>query len=147
MAKHRKKRAPMTIMGKPVVNATKPIKLVISAADVRNGQTKDPGACAAAKACTHLEGVEAARVHLGRTYILKGKKWIRYMTSLSLRSEIVAFDRGGEFAAGTYYLLKPTPYRSQGKRQGSDTFEKGHGKKLSRPYHITTGVRVHGAAR
>lgn len=145
-----KRKSPMRIDGKLVVDAPKSIAITITKADVRNGNTKDPGSCAAARACLNLPHVTKARVHLGRTYILKGNKWIRYLTPASLRGEIVAFDRGGTFAPGKYTLTKSTPWQTfhKGKQQGSTKGQTNpRHKQKKRPYHVTTGVRVHGAAR
>lgn len=138
---------PMKINGLPVVDATKPVTIEITKGDVRKGATKDPAACAAALACMRKFHADAARVHLGRTYLKMGKKWVRFHTSDALRIEIVAFDRGGTFEPGRYTLGAIQPSRRKRVQQGSTNYKRGTGNKRTRPYHITTGVRVHGAAR
>lgn len=146
MGKHLKIRPPMTIDGIPVIDAKKKVKIVISASDVKRGKNKNPAACAAALACLHdVKGCAKARVHIGRTYLLLKKKWVRYFTPDSLRTEIVSFDRGGGFSPGTYTLSPMTPSdRAVGKRQGGPDTRRT-GKKRHR--HVTTGVRHFGANR
>jgi hypothetical protein len=135
----------MKINGTPVVDAPHNVKLTITAADIRKGDTKDPGACAAAQACMRQLHAKAARVHIGRTYLLIDKKWMRFQTPGDLRSEIVAFDRGGTFEPGEYHLAAMSPANKLGKRQGSNKPKKNRIKR-AKP-HIITGIRAHGAAR
>jgi hypothetical protein len=138
---------PMTIDGLPVVDAKKPVTIKIGQPDILKGNTRDPAACAAAVACKRIMHAKKARVHLGRTYVLMGKKWLRFMTPMSLRTEIVSFDRGAKFAAGTYVLSPPQPSMRMGKRTGSDKDKRKGGAKRRAPHHILTGLRAHGANR
>jgi hypothetical protein len=80
------------------------LTLHITQRDVKSGSAKNAKACAAAKALCRQEGCEAARVHLSRTYVKRAGTWVRYMTPPPLRSEIIAFDRGGQFSPGDYTL-------------------------------------------
>lgn len=147
----------MKINDFPVVNATKKISITITPRDVLNGNTKDPGACAAAKACMReVDGCTAARVHLGRTYLKMDKKWIRFQTPVALRAEIISFDRGHEFQPGEYVLraLTPSERAKTGRRQGSNkpgARDKGSknrtpSKHRAKP-HVVHGVRSSGANR
>lgn len=137
----------MEIAGKKVVDATKPLKIVITKRDVQNGDTKDPGACAAARAIMRQERCTKARVHLGRTYLMKEDKWVRYQTPKAIRTEIVAFDRGATFAPGEYTLTPVAPSAREAFRKkqgtGTDTGRSRHGKvKIARKkYHAVSGVR------
>ena len=136
----------MRINGLPVVDATKRLQITIKDTDVKNGKTKDPGACAAARACIRQLHCNAARVHLGRTYLQMGKKWVRFNTPEAIRAEIISFDRGALFQAGNYTLSPPQPsHRGNRKRQGSDAPSRG-GKARAKP-HVIHGVRAHGANR
>lgn len=131
----------MKIDGKPVVDGQRRIKITITPQDVSLGKSKNPTSCAAAQACIRQLHIPAARVHVGRTYLLMGNKWVRYHTPESLRTEIISFDRGTKFSPGDYTLtpMQPT-HRGNGKRQGSakpPTFK----KKRAKP-HFATGVRV-----
>lgn len=139
----------MKINGYPVVDASTKAVIHITPQDVRRGETKDPAACAAALACKReLEAVEV-RVHIGRTYLRIGRKWFRYLTSNPLRTEIIAFDRGGKFAPGEY-VLSPCHQskRATGKRQGGkDSKVKTAARHRPRRYQTVAGVRPHGANR
>jgi hypothetical protein len=145
----------MEIAGKKVVDGNKPIKLHITADDVKKGANKNPSGCAAALAALReIPEVKAARVHVGRTYLQIKDKWVRYQTPKSLRTEIVAFDRGGKFEPGEYHLAPlPLSYRNKGKMQGTSTnqYIPRHGRKkpkIARIQHrYVTGIRAHGANR
>jgi hypothetical protein len=104
----------MEINGKKVVDATKPIKIKISQRDATEGATKDPGDCAAARAAKRdVPNCISARVHVGRVYVEQKDKWVRYFTPDALRTEIVAFDRGGTFQPGEYELKAPSEHESE----------------------------------
>ncbi len=142
----------MKINGLKVVDPKGKITLHITASDVAKGNTKDPAACAAAR-CIMREVPECveARVHLGRTYIKTKDKWLRYTTPRSLRSEIIAFDRGGKFEPGTYSLSPMTPSNRLGKKTyATSNVGRMKPKHLQKPRakpHTVTGVRQHGANR
>lgn len=134
----------MKIKGFPVVNARAPLVINITARDTSRGHTKNPNACAAARACLReVDGCTEVRVHLSRTYILIGERWHRYATSPSIRAEIIAFDRGGSFAPGQYMLGSTTTAAASGKRTGSKTGADRPRKlrKQRMPPHIVQGVR------
>lgn len=110
------------IDGLPVLDAKKPVTLIITDRDVAGSNTKSPTNCAAARACArqlHLE----ARVHLGRIYLKTAKdRWTRFETPKSLRTEIIAFDRGGSFEPGEYELRPMHASKRIGKGgYGSET--------------------------
>ncbi len=142
------KNAELKIDGLPVVDATKPITLHIGQHDIPRSKDKNPAKCVAAQACMRDLGAEAARIHLSRVFIkMPGKKqWVRYATPSSLRSEIIAFDRGGRFIVGEFVLraIKPShrkdAYRKRDKRKRHDQGKVGTGKK--RVNHLTQGVRA-----
>lgn len=143
----------MKIAGLTVVDAKKKLTVHISNQDVAKGHTKDPSSCAAALACRReVAGCTEAKVHLGRTYLKVGNKWVRHLTPASLRSEIIAFDRGADFAAGEYILQRPTP--SQRAQAGMQQGSAKNGAKRTKPnakkrgkYHVVQGVRPYGANR
>lgn len=134
----------MQINGLPVVDAKKRITITISEQDVAKGKSKDPASCAAARACKReVPKCTQARVHISRTYLKIKGRWMRYHTPVSLRSEIVAFDRGASFDPGTFVLAPLQPSKkATGRRQGSS---KPKRKGPKRPYHHTVGVREFGA--
>ncbi len=147
----------MKINDLPVIDASKKITITITPKDVLKGNTKDPGACAAAQACIReVPKCTAARVHLGRTYLQLDKKWVRFQTPEALRSEIISFDRGHEFQPGEYVLraMAPSERQNRGKRNGSSkpgARDKGSKtripKKPRAKPHVVYGVRASGANR
>ncbi len=136
----------MKIEGRPVVDGKKPLSLTINKRDVRSGEAKDPTCCAAARACIRqIPDAVAARVHISRIYVDVGKKWLRFKASDALRTEIIAFDRGGSFVPGKY-ILEPLvrSKRATGQRQGSETAPRGPYAKTKRR-HTVAGIRSHGS--
>lgn len=126
--------------GFPVKDAKKPIVLHITKSDITKGAKKNPEACAAALACEREYHIDEARVHLSRTYLRKGKKWTRYMTPKALRTEIVAFDRGGTFEPGDYVLANPNPAKKLGAKMSNSPNKSGNAKKRLHPT-IVSDVR------
>lgn len=146
----------MKINGKKVVDATKSIEIKISKADTIKGASKDPGACAAARAAKRLPNCISARVHLGRVYIEHKDKWVRYKTGDALRSEVIVFDRGGSFEPGTYQINPPAPSDREDYRRSKAVKKKNrelidpnrpNKVKKARKLHVVHGVRSHGANR
>lgn len=109
-----------TMKTKPkVVDAKGKLVIHITKSDVARGNVKDAKTCAAAKALCRADDVEAAQVYIGRTYVKRAGKWVRYATPPSLRNEIIAFDRGGTFEPGDYTLTPVQPvvrYSNRAKR-------------------------------
>jgi hypothetical protein len=143
------------IAGKPVVNAHRKITLHISAKEANAGASKEPGSCAAALAAIReIPNCTMARVHLGRAYIFNKTKehWVRYKTTDALRSEIIAFDRGGKFEPGEYDLrpLSPSDLAGKGKNFVSSSTNRSNPKhvgKMPRKLHVVKGVRERAAKR
>jgi hypothetical protein len=134
----------MKIDGLPVVDAKAAIKLIITAGDIRRGKGGNPDTCAAAIACMRQLDCRAAKVHMGRIYVLSRKKWYRYDTPQSIRSEIIAFDRRHSFKPGIYKLRPPRPsdVAVRGKQKGSKTNQSARLKSRKRiAPHFVEGVR------
>lgn len=138
----------MKINGFPVVDATKKLKIKITNRDISKAHSKDASACAAAKAVKRQCRVTDARVHIARTYLKINDKYVRYYTSPALRTEIIAFDKGGRFASGEYLLASIRPSHRQGVKQGNSAKKKTNKptRKRSKP-HIVSDVRHFGANR
>lgn len=156
----------MEINGKRVVDATKPVKIKVTAHDTKVGANKNPSSCAAALAAKRdVPDCLSARVHIGRVYIEQKNRWVRYMTPDSLRSEIIAFDRGGSFNPDVYELKPPSPAESEAGRAKSAAkrardnalIDPNRPNKLKMPrrtikiakikHHEVTGIRPKGAVR
>lgn len=119
----------MEIAGKKVVDAKRSAKIVITKRDTETGDNKNPSSCAAALAAKRdVPECLSARVHIGRVYIEHKDKWVRYLTPEALRTEIVAFDRGGSFQPGDYVLKAPTQSETiEGRKKysGDKAYPKG----------------------
>ncbi len=144
----------MEINGKKVVNATKKLKIHITPRDASEGASKNPSSCAAARAVKRdAPDCVSARVHIGRVYVETPTKWIRYKTPDSLRSEIIAFDRGGAFDPGDYLLGIPETREPKtsggGINKSNNPKTKGPRKMLIAKIkrHEVTGIRPKGASR
>jgi hypothetical protein len=129
----------------PVQDARKPMVLTITKADCKNGDPKHPNSCAVARSLQREFRAKEVRVHLARVYIKTSPdKWTRYIVPKSLRSEIIAFDRGGEFAPGEYYLSAARPSVQLGAKRKVPKRKTGTHPQRARSnkkYHIVTDVR------
>lgn len=130
------------IDGRPVANASMPIRLSVTEADIKNGAPKNPYACAIALAAVRqVKGATAAKVHLSCVYIMIKGEWRRYRTPEYATREIVAFDRGGRFIPGDYDLL-PVPTAELVRRVASIRgTPKTSRPRKPRPRHYTEDVR------
>jgi hypothetical protein len=135
-----------TIEGLPVINAKKPIMLHVTPEDIKAARKHSPGNCAVAKACQREWKAKEVRVHLSRIYVRHNEQnWTRYFTPYAMRSEIIAYDRGGEFLPSVYTVNPPVPSQRTGKRQGSSAGDVGrthNNKKKRKKYTVVVGVRV-----
>ena len=135
----------MKIFGTEVKDANEKLVVHITKSDVKLGATKDATACAAARALCRQTGATEAKVHFSRAYIKRGGgKWLRFSVPSALRNEIMAFDRGGEFAPGEYLLSPVQPSIRLGERPKKSKPTKQvpqRGNKPKRPYHVVEGVR------
>jgi hypothetical protein len=138
-----------TIADKPVFDADGPLEIQISAADCSAGKNKDPSKCAAALAVKRaIPAALSVRVHISRTYVEFKDKWLKYRTPEGLRTEMVAFDRGGEFTPGKFRLQEIQDVHKIGAPRRKDP-RKRHDRpktKRAKPHH-TTNIRTHGANR
>lgn len=133
----------MKLDGTPVKDAKKDVTVNISTRDCRRGSAKDPSKCAAALACRRELSATDTRIHVGRCYLKIAGKWLRYRPAQALRSEIIAFDRGGEFKPGQYLLRTiPLDCTKRTKRAAAKS-GKGNGVKgkKNRRHHVVAGIR------
>lgn len=137
----------MKINGKKVEDARHKIILTITKRDCINGNTRDPGGCAAARALLReVPKCTKARVHLGRIYVDVGAKWLRYKTPQTIRQEIIAFDRGAEFSPGDYTVSPLCASERAGERAKRALSVSKHVRGAQpkvRKYHKVSGVRHH----
>lgn len=130
------------IDGLPVFDAKRPVKLTVNKNDIEKADLKEPADCAVARACRRELRAKEVRVHLSRIYVKTNEgSWTRYFTPRAMRSEIIAFDRGGTFEADEYYLTAPPLAQRLGKRRGSPKEYPKKDKKRRKP-HIIKDVRT-----
>jgi len=103
------------IGGRNVVDSTRSIQIEITEQDTQLASRKDHGNCAVARACMKQEGTDAI-VHISRVFLkMKNKDiWVRYIVKNDLRTEIVSFDRGGNFEPGIFKLHRIQPAQKLG---------------------------------
>lgn len=100
--------------GKKVIDAKEDVSITIRPIDTKVGGRKRPGGCIVAKVAERSPKCLKAEVYRGRVYLERPTHWDRYMTGDPLRTEIIAFDRGGRFEPGRYKIKAPS---------GSETVE------------------------
>lgn len=140
----------MKINGVKVKDASEPLTFTVMKADVTRGAAKKSSSCAAARALCREGHCEEARVHVSRAYIKKEGGWLRFGVAPTMRNEIIAFDRGGEFAPGTYTLapVQPTVRLDAPSRKARGIPQRKTGKfpqrgrRTKRTYHVVSGVRA-----
>jgi hypothetical protein len=97
--------------------------------------------------------VQSVRVHIGRIFVETPKEWVRYKTPHTLRDEIVAFDRGGEFLPGSHevktltegeqrYIDDKVWRKRVAEARAREPAKKDRKKRIT---HIVPGVRARGA--
>lgn len=96
------------IDGMEVENGARRLRVDVTKRDIERGAPLNPNSCAVARACIRqIDGVTAAKVHLGVVYLLQRGIWRRWKMPEYGRIEIIAFDRGGKFVPQQIELLPP----------------------------------------
>jgi len=98
----------------PIVDATTPVIIGVTAADIRKARTANSKCCAFARAAKHKPGVVAAYFFRSIAFLEYLDRIVRYALPRDAQNEIIAFDRSGIMATGEYQL-NPIP-KSQGLR-------------------------------
>jgi len=106
-----------------VADATKPVKVIVKSSDSVTGKRKAPTECAMARAMKREFDADGVIIGLSRSYIIKGRKAIRYHTPDTVARELVSFDRHHDFAPGIYSLSPMSPSSLQ--RSGTGTPSSG----------------------
>ncbi len=126
-----------SIDGLPVIDAKDSIKLTVTSRDIEKADRKDPADCVVARACRRELHVKEARVHLSRVYLRSNdNNWVRYTVPKPMRTEIIAWDRGGSFESAEFELTRPAKTHSLGA---------GTTKKYKHKKYAKTGNRKRSA--
>lgn len=125
---------------KTITDATSNATIEVTKSDVEKSKIKKHNECAMAIACKrkfHLDGVIVSR---RIAYLVKGNKARRFKVPESVSREVVSFDRGGGFEAGTYQLAKIPEKEKLGPRNRPQKI-KTRQVKEPRKRHFTTNIR------
>jgi len=116
----------------PIVDATEPLVLDIRPLDTRYAQSRNPEACAVARALLRsLDGVIGVKIGAETALVHFGDRVVRYFISTETRKMVKAYDKADFFPSGvTAKLLPPPPSRQLGARIGEKKGGKhtGNGK-------------------
>jgi len=132
-----------TINGRQCIDATQSITLNITENDCTLASRKDHANCVISRACMKQTGSDAL-VYVSRVYIKQTYQdvWVRYIVTNTLRTQVVSFDQGGDFAEGQYTLHAPKTGKRLGEFPGSN---ERSGKRTPRKMAIKLeGVRTAG---
>lgn len=125
-----------------VVDATVPVEVNVTGRDCGKGKKGDPSSCALARACKRELLAEGAIIGINTSYLISGKRAVRFQTGAGIAREIVSFDRSGDFAPGEYRLMPHKPSSRLGvDNRRSHTGGKEDGSHSKRRLHFTPRVR------
>jgi hypothetical protein len=128
-----------------VNDADEPITVEVTAKDVKESHRKDSTDCALAVACKRNMDLQGVIIAKSTAYLVKVRTATRYEVPTSVQKEIVAFDRGAEFAIGAYQLR---PFSKTGRlgKHNHGRSDGGNGPHTDTAHkrfrHITEGVRA-----
>lgn len=104
-----------------VTDARGPIKVTVRPRDCSNGKRMKAKECALAVATKRQYNADGVIIGLTASYVVRGKRAIRFKTPISVAREIVSFDRHGDFAPGEYHLATVAPSQRMGNSGNSRT--------------------------
>lgn len=87
-----------------VADGTKHVTVSVTSKDCSSAKERSFNRCAMAKACERQLHLDGAVIRPGVAYLVKGNLAVRYLVPDSVRTEIVSFDRHGDFRPGDYTL-------------------------------------------
>ena len=130
-----------------VIDAKHAVDVHVKDTDCKSAEPLNPRECALARAAKREFKVDAAVIGLSSSYLIKGKKAIRFNTPDSVQREIVSFDRHSDFQPGVYHLPPKPPSNSFGVKKTSKTLKPSGGTKYGkmakqRVLHKTAKVRL-----
>lgn len=129
---------------KRIADAKESVAVTVGESDTKNGHVFAPNACATAKACVRELGVDGALVYRSTAFLIKGTTALRYIVPISLKSEIVSYDRHRSFRPGAYSLYAPPPAQRMGAERphnGSTPGKAGNHPRVVHRHRIQ-GVRT-----
>lgn len=124
-----------------VVDAKEGVKVTVTRGDVAWSEKRNGNACVMAKACERSLHVDGALVNRTRAFLIRGNTALRYGLTQRTQREIVAFDRGGQFMPGDYYLTRLIGSEAIGAKR-TQTKKRGNLKTRRRHWLVTEGIRA-----
>lgn len=122
-----------------VSDARKSVTLRVSKEDCAKANSKQPSACALARACKRE--YDGAIISLSVAYLISGNKALRFKVPESVSREIISFDRNHNFSPGEYTLKAPSASTRLGPRRHPQPKDKGVYVRIKRRNHKTSGLR------
>lgn len=111
-----------------VMDALRSVEVTVTSRDSSEGKKMKSTECALARAAKREYNADGMIIGLATSYIIRGKKALRFQTPPSVAREIVSFDRHHDFAPGKYSLSPKPPasrlgadWRSHGNSSGPKT--------------------------
>lgn len=125
-----------------VEESDKYVTVRVSKNDCNGAKEMDPTNCALARAVKKEFSADGVVIGMSTSYVINGKKAIRFETPMAVRQEIISFDRHHDFEPGEYYL-KPA---SKSNKLGAENVKKQKDERTRhdnnvRTYHRTARVR------
>lgn len=131
-----------------VIDATRSTMIEVTKAATKSKAVRNHQECALAVACKQKMKLDNVIISRSMAYLVKGKTATRYQLPETVSREVVAFDRGGAFAAGEYELKQPEAPNRLGSSRHLVGGEK-HTRDGSRgkAHHLTANIRANLQAR
>lgn len=120
-------------LGLPMIDATKPLKVVVTQNDVVKATKANSKLCALSRASLRLPGVQAAYFFRSTAFLEYTNKMVRHALPPSVQKEIVSFDRAKVFAPGVYQLSSVAPANTQKAQNQRRKKQHSEHRKASRP--------------
>lgn len=124
-----------------VKDASRPLTVRVTEADVRASKKKDHSGCAVAKACLRFKPVDGAIVSVSTAYLIKGNSAIRYKVPQAVAREIISFDRAAVFSPGEYTLNSPASFNKLGATSATGSNNRSGTGKARGFNHVSHGIR------
>lgn len=120
-----------------VIDAKKGVRVTVKPRDCGiDAKRKDPTSCALAKATRRQYKADGVIIGLTASYVIRGKRAVRFSTPISVQRELVSFDRHHDFAPGKYKLAPVSPSQTEEGRAEKKKREHGSGIKSTHPRRI-----------
>ena len=127
-----------------VRDADEPVTVEVTEKDEKGSKRKEHADCAFAVACKREFDLQGVIIAKSTAYMVKQRVAIRYKVPQSVSREIVSFDRGADFAPGTYKLVPYAKATRLGESHGIPPGGTGaHNDNAHKRFrHLTVGVRT-----